>query len=81
MVFFLNLLTGNNQILPMKYEPKIVENSKYSVPDNLNSQSSNNNYKKKFSILLPPPNITGSLHLGHALTATIQDIIVRWFVI
>ena len=37
-------------------------------------------YSKKpaFSIVLPPPNITGSLHLGHALTATIQDILCRW---
>jgi len=31
-----------------------------------------------FSIVLPPPNVTGSLHLGHALTATLQDILVRW---
>jgi valyl-tRNA synthetase len=31
-----------------------------------------------FSIVLPPPNVTGSLHLGHALTATIQDILIRW---
>ncbi|MDP2271040.1 MAG: valine--tRNA ligase [Archangium sp.] len=34
--------------------------------------------KPSFSIVLPPPNITGSLHLGHALTATIQDILIRW---
>ncbi len=34
--------------------------------------------KKSFSIVLPPPNITGSLHIGHALNATIQDIIIRW---
>ncbi len=31
-----------------------------------------------FSIVLPPPNVTGSLHLGHALTATLQDILTRW---
>ncbi|XP_050420491.1 valine--tRNA ligase-like [Adelges cooleyi] len=31
-----------------------------------------------FSAILPPPNITGSLHLGHALTATVQDVIARW---
>ena len=31
-----------------------------------------------FSIVLPPPNVTGSLHLGHALTATLQDILIRW---
>lgn len=34
--------------------------------------------KKPFCIVLPPPNITGSLHLGHALNATIQDILIRW---
>jgi valyl-tRNA synthetase len=33
--------------------------------------------KKKFSIVLPPPNVTGSLHMGHALNATIQDILIR----
>jgi len=31
-----------------------------------------------FSIVLPPPNVTGSLHLGHALTASLQDILIRW---
>jgi valyl-tRNA synthetase len=36
------------------------------------------NSKKPFCIVLPPPNITGSLHLGHALNATIQDILIRW---
>src|ERR1700682_3035297 len=34
--------------------------------------------KPAFSIVLPPPNVTGSLHLGHALTATMQDVLVRW---
>ena len=34
--------------------------------------------KPPFSIVLPPPNITGSLHLGHALTDTIEDILIRW---
>ncbi|MDD5434790.1 MAG: valine--tRNA ligase, partial [Nitrospira sp.] len=32
----------------------------------------------QFSIVIPPPNITGSLHMGHALNTTLQDIIVRW---
>lgn len=30
------------------------------------------------SLVLPPPNVTGSLHLGHALTVTLQDVLVRW---
>jgi len=34
--------------------------------------------QKKFSVVIPPPNVTGSLHMGHALNATLQDIIVRW---
>lgn len=70
---------GQNQILPIKYEPKIVESSKSTISNHLCSQSSTSDRKNTFSLILPPPNITGSLHLGHALTATIQDIIVRWF--
>ncbi|MBI2909925.1 MAG: valine--tRNA ligase [Chloroflexi bacterium] len=34
--------------------------------------------KKPFVIIMPPPNITGQLHLGHALTATLEDIMIRW---
>ncbi|MBE0430760.1 MAG: valine--tRNA ligase [Dehalococcoidia bacterium] len=34
--------------------------------------------KKPFVIIMPPPNVTGDLHLGHALTATLEDIMVRW---
>ncbi|MFQ5738811.1 MAG: valine--tRNA ligase [Acidobacteriota bacterium] len=34
--------------------------------------------KAPFSIVLPPPNVTGSLHMGHALNVTLQDILVRW---
>lgn len=35
-------------------------------------------WDKKFTIVLPPPNVTGSLHIGHALMLTIEDTIVRW---
>src|SRR4030066_7451 len=34
--------------------------------------------KQPFCIIMPPPNVTGELHLGHALTATIEDALVRW---
>ena len=33
---------------------------------------------ERFSLILPPPNITGVLHMGHALNCTIQDILIRW---
>src|SRR5438874_12823990 len=32
----------------------------------------------RFAIMIPPPNVTGSLHIGHAFTLTLQDVIVRW---
>ena len=35
--------------------------------------------KKPFCIMMPPPNVTGSLHMGHALTFTLQDILVRFY--
>jgi valyl-tRNA synthetase len=34
--------------------------------------------KKPFTIIMPPPNVTGELHFGHALTATLEDIMIRW---
>src|SRR6202165_4753853 len=38
----------------------------------------NDPQRPKFSIVIPPPNVTGRLHIGHALVNTLQDIIVRW---
>ena len=34
--------------------------------------------KKPYTIVMPPPNITGQLHLGHAFDSTLQDILIRW---
>jgi valyl-tRNA synthetase len=34
--------------------------------------------KAPFCIVIPPPNVTGALHMGHALTCTIQDVLTRW---
>ncbi len=34
--------------------------------------------KKPFTIVMPPPNITGQLHIGHALDQTVQDVLTRW---
>ncbi|HJN92921.1 MAG TPA: class I tRNA ligase family protein, partial [Dehalococcoidia bacterium] len=31
-----------------------------------------------FTIIMPPPNVTGALHLGHALTTTVEDLLTRW---
>ena len=61
---------------PKKVEDKIYaswEKSGFFNPDNLDSK-----HKKPYTIVMPPPNVTGSLHMGHALNATIQDILIRW---
>jgi valyl-tRNA synthetase len=36
-------------------------------------------YKGKFVMVIPPPNVTGSLHIGHALTIAIEDALARWY--
>ena len=60
------------------YEPKIYqlwEESGYFNPDNLKNLKKN---VKSYVILLPPPNVTGSLHMGHALGDSIQDALIRF---
>lgn len=62
-----------------KYEPLKFEKEIYKRwEDGGYFKSSANENKKPFTIVMPPPNITGKLHLGHALNNTIQDIIIRY---
>ncbi len=69
-----------NEAFNKPYDPKVVEEkiyekwkkSGYFNPDNLKDSE-----KGSFTIVLPPPNVTGTLHMGHALNATIQDILIR----
>ncbi len=62
-----------------RYSPGEVEQKLYEYWEK-NGYFSDKDKKsgKYFSIVLPPPNITGSLHLGHALNHTIQDSLIRW---
>jgi len=65
------------------YNPKIVEDSYYKIWEDRGyfEVDGNKNIQKKgknFAIMMPPPNVTGSLHIGHALTFTLQDIITRY---
>lgn len=65
--------------LPKAYEPDPVENKWYSFWEDKGFFSANSNSKKTpYTIVLPPPNVTGVLHMGHALVDTIQDILIRW---
>ena len=70
---------ATDEELSKRYEPKEIEERLYQfwekgefftpLPDP---------ERPKFSIVIPPPNITGRLHIGHALVNTLQDIVVRW---
>ena len=65
--------------LSKTYDPKDFEKRLYDEwLDKGYFKSSPNPDKKPFCIVLPPPNITGQLHMGHALDHTLQDILVRW---
>jgi len=64
------------QYISKKTEEKIYQfwqQGNFFNPDKFSTKS-----KKHFSITIPPPNITGTLHIGHALNITIQDILIRW---
>jgi len=67
------------QILEKAYDPKPVEEkwSKFWLDEGLFVPQGPSS-AKKFSMVLPPPNVTGSLHMGHALCFTLPDIIARW---
>jgi len=60
-----------------KYIHSEVEDKIYGYWEKNNLFKPTNN-KKKFSIVIPPPNVTGSLHMGHALNNSIQDLLVRY---
>ncbi|MGR6835357.1 valine--tRNA ligase [Syntrophomonas erecta] len=65
--------------LPSVYEPGSVESKWYDYwKENNYFAPDEDRSRKPFSIVMPPPNVTGSLHLGHALDNTLQDILVRW---
>ncbi|HPG29838.1 MAG TPA: class I tRNA ligase family protein, partial [bacterium] len=61
------------------YEPKSIENKWYEIWEkNDYFKAENNPDKKHFCIVIPPPNVTGQLHIGHAFNNTIQDILTRF---
>src|SRR3989338_2869029 len=65
--------------LPSQYNPKETENKWYKFWQEHNLFSAKPNpTKKPFCIVIPPPNVTGILHIGHALNNTIQDILIRF---
>ncbi len=76
---------AQNKDLAKVYDPREVEKRMYqfwldggyfrATP---HAKDENGNEKKPYTIMMPPPNITGQLHMGHALDNTLQDILIRW---
>ena len=65
--------------LPKVYDPRDVESRIYKMwMDNGCFRAEADPDKKPFSIVMPPPNVTGQLHMGHAMDSTLQDILTRF---
>ena len=65
--------------LPKVYEPQQVENEIYKMwEDNGYFRPTEKADAKPFTIVMPPPNVTGQLHMGHAMDATLQDTLIRF---
>lgn len=62
-----------------KYDFNLVEKGKYDFwLNNKTFLAGNDKSKRPFAIVIPPPNVTGNLHIGHAWDTTLQDIIIRY---
>src|SRR6478609_1403013 len=59
-------MSTENMSMPTKYEPQSIEAGRYEWW-----------LKEPYTIVIPPPNVTGKLHLGHAWDTTLQDILIR----
>ena len=68
-----------SQNLETTYNPKAIEDKLYSKwCEKKYFHAEVDRSKKPFTIVMPPPNITGKLHMGHALDNTMQDILIRY---
>ena len=66
-------------MLDKTYDPKEIEARRYPEWENAGAfRAHPESPKKPYCIVIPPPNVTGSLHMGHALDNTLQDVLIRW---
>lgn len=71
-------MTEQNTSMPTKYDPQSIEQGRYDwwlKGEFFKAQPESG--KQPYSIVIPPPNVTGKLHLGHAWDTTLQDILIR----
>ena len=65
-------------MLDKRYNPKEIEKNKYDIWKSKGYFTAGDSTKTKFSMVIPPPNVTGKLHIGHSWNTTVQDIIARY---
>ena len=66
-------------MLDKNYQPAVMEARRYALWERSGAfAAAPDSSKPPYSIMMPPPNVTGSLHIGHALTFTLQDVLVRY---
>ena len=66
-------------MLEKTYAPQEIEARHYEVWEKSGAFASGTRADARpFTVMMPPPNVTGSLHIGHALTFTLQDILIRF---
>ena len=66
-------------MLDKTYDPKEIEARRYPEWENAGAfRAHPESPKPPYCIVIPPPNVTGSLHMGHALDNTLQDVLIRW---
>ena len=63
--------------IPSKYAPREVEKQWYQAWLDQKAFASKPDNRPAFTVVIPPPNVTGVLHMGHMLNVTIQDVLVR----
>ena len=65
-------------MLDKTYRPEAIETGIYAAWERAGAMACGQTDGEPFTIVIPPPNVTGSLHMGHALNNTLQDILIRW---
>ena len=71
--------TGSRREIPKAYDPQAVEQRIYQFwMDGGYFTPEIDKAKQPFTVIMPPPNVTGELHMGHALTTALEDMMVRW---
>src|SRR5438045_8677933 len=66
-------------MLDKTYQPAAMEARRYAIWERSGAFAADpDSHKPPYAIMMPPPNVTGSLHMGHALTFTLQDVLIRF---